>query len=63
MKVTRSQTASHSGRRRHDLGAAHIGASPETGRVTAFTSVQGTGCDTLNLKRLAKLLVPEAQPA
>ena len=42
----RSQTASHSGPKSHDLGAAHLGASPETGRATSLTCVQGTGRGT-----------------
>jgi hypothetical protein len=46
MIADRSQTASHIGLRRHDLGATPIAVSPETERVTASTSVQGTGCST-----------------
>ena len=46
MIADRSQTASHIGLRRHDLGATPIAVSPETERVTALTSVQGTGCGT-----------------
>ena len=46
MIADRSQTASHIGLRCHDLGATPIAVSPETERVTALTSVQGTGCGT-----------------
>ena len=46
MIADRSQTASHIRLRRRDLGATPIAVSPETERVTALTSVQGTGCGT-----------------
>jgi hypothetical protein len=42
-----AQTPSHTWLRSRDLRAAHIQVSPETERVTALTSVQGTGCGTI----------------
>jgi hypothetical protein len=46
MIADRAQTTSPTWLRSRDLGAAHIHVSPETGRVTALTSVRGTGCGT-----------------
>jgi hypothetical protein len=47
MIADRAQTPSHTWLRSRDLRAAHIQVSPETERVTALTSVQGTGCGTI----------------